>query len=304
MERDGNKGWVRGPALWLDNQRLVVGAEKGKLRRPDSDVEAKLPIVYAADYTEVPVHPDRKLSKGSTKQAKTNIPAEPHQQAELAAQDAAPAGATQAVLIADKTESKYMKEQPSSETQSQAPPPAPPVIEEPSKELDLEGKNLRAAADGSAVHLPDFQPAHPAVTAEYVSSKSNLSDAPTETTTSAPAVTSSPPESTIPAAASVIAPTSEPTPETQSQPHAHPPALPQSGPIPQHVKAMNKAVAQALSQESVSEIPATANGHSAPGGGHPEVLVASDTSKGLAIETEKLSRPPIERFVTAAEIKS
>jgi len=66
---------------------------------------------------------------------------------------------------------------------------------------------------------------------------------------------------------------------------------------------MNQAVAQALSQESVSEIPATANGHSILGGGHPEVLVSSDTAKGLAIESEKIERPPIERFVTAAEVK-
>lgn len=301
MERDGNKGWVKGPALWLDNQRLVVGSEKGKLRRPDSDVEAKLPIVYAADYTEVPVHPDRKLSKGSSKHGKTNPTAQPHQQAEAAAETAAPGGATQAAIITDKT-----VEQPTSE--SLAPPPVTqPASAEPAKEVNVEGKNVRAAADGSAVHLPDHQPAHPAVTAEYLSSNSNVSVAPAETPSKQePAPTTA---TTTPAVAAVAAsppttttttsqPPSEPASQTQS--HAHPPALPQSGPLPEHVKKMNEAVAQALSQESVSEIPATANGHAA----HPEVLVASDASKGLAIESEKLGRPPIERFITAAEVKS
>jgi len=159
------------------------------------------------------------------------------------------------------------------------------------------------------VHLPDHQPAHPAVTAEYLSSKSNVSVAPTETATSQqePA-----PINPTPTAAAAAIPAPPPTtttapsepqsqPEIESKPHAHPPALPQSGPLPEHVKKMNEAVAQALSQESVSEIPATANGHA---GAHPEVLVASDASKGLAIESEKLGRPPIERFVTAAEVKS
>lgn len=304
LERDGNKGWVKGPALWLDNQRLLVGSEKGKLRRPDSDVEAKLPVVYAADYTEVPVHPDRKLSKGSSKQGKANGAAEPHRQAEAAAEKAAPGGATQAAIIAGKTESVDKKEQPASETNA---PPPPTVHEEEPKALNLEGKNLRAApVDGSAVHLPDFQPAHPAVTAEYVSSSQNATPVASTEAVSAPTVTSSQPESTKPEpapSAEPVAPAPASQTAAQTQPHPHPPSLPQSGPIPTHVLAMNQAVAQALSQESVSEIPATANGHSISGGGHPEVLVSSDATKGLAIESEKIGRPSIERFVTAAEVK-
>jgi hypothetical protein len=311
LERDGNKGWVKGPALWLDNQRLLVGSQKGKLRRPDSDVEARLPVVYAADYTEVPVHPDRKLSKGSSKQGKANGAAEPHRQAEAAAEKAAPAGATQATIIAGNTESEDKKEQPASETNAPPPPPPQTVSEEKPKPLNLEGKNVRAApVDGSAVYLPDFQPAHPAVTAEYVSTSQNTTPVASTEAVSVPTVTSSQPESTTPAPAPAtdsVAPapvtTSTSQPASQTQPHPHPPSLPQSGPIPKHVLAMNQAVAQALSQESVSEIPATANGHSIPGGGHPEVLVSSDAAKGLAIESEKIERPPIERFVTAAEVK-
>lgn len=308
LERDGNKGWVKGPALWLDNQRLLVGSQKGKLRRPDSDVEAKLPVVYAADYTEVPVHADRKLSKGSSKHGKANGAAEPHRQAESAAQKAAPAGATQAAIILDKTETENKKEQPTSETNAPS-QPTQAVSEQAPKTLNLEGKNLRAApVDGSAVHLPDFQPAHPAITAEYVSSSENTTPVASTEAVSAPPVVSSKPESTTTApAAEPVATVPATTPPSQTasetQPHPHPPSLPQSGPIPQHILAMNQAVAQALSQESVSEIPATANGHSIPGGGHPEVLVASDATKGLAIESEKIGRPSIERFVTAAEVK-
>jgi len=294
LERDGNKGWVKGPNLWLENQRLVVGSEKGKLRRPDSEIETKLPVVYAADYTEVPVHADRKLSKGSPKHGKTNGTAEPHHQAEAEAEKAAPAGTTQAVVIAEKTESESKQEQQSSET-----PVSPPktASETELKHVDLEGKNLRAApVPGSTVHLPDSQPAHPAVTAEYISSSTNPTPvASTEAILAPTAVTSSQPESTTPPP--------PPAPETHSttEPHPHPPSLPQSGPAPDHVLAMNHAVAEALSQESVSEIPATANGHTS----HPEVFLSSDASKGLAIESEKLgSRPPIERFVTAAEVKS
>ncbi|KAK5254918.1 hypothetical protein LTR40_010921, partial [Exophiala xenobiotica] len=92
--------------------------------------------------------------------------------------------------------------------------------------------------------------------------------------------------------------------------HPHPPSQPQPGPIPAHTVAMTQAVVERMQGESVSVIPATANGH-ADGTGHPEVVVASDPSKGLAIEAEKLAiteqqtgggRPPMERFVTAAEV--
>lgn len=300
LERDGNKGWVKGPNLWLDNQRLVVGSEKGKLRRPDSDVEAKLPVVYAADYTEIPVHADRKLSKGRVKHGKTNGTAEPHHQAEAEAEKAAPAGVSQAVVIADKTESENKQEQPSSETPA---PQAQTVSEPEPKHLDLEGKNLRTTpVPGSTVHLPDSQPAHPAVTAEYVSSSTNPTPvASTEAVESAPAPIPSQPESTTPAptAEQVAAPaTTQTAPTTEA--HPHPPSRPQSGPAPEHVLAINHAITEALSQESVAEIPATANGHAS----HPEVLLASDPTKGLAIESEKLPRPPIERFATAAEVKS
>lgn len=105
----------------------------------------------------------------------------------------------------------------------------------------------------------------------------------------------------------------------QQQPH--PPSQPQPGPVPAHAAAMTQAIADKLSGESVSIIPETANGHAnkAENAGHGEVTVASDPSKGLAIESEKLAmadqnrhggdekekeieRPPMERFVTATEV--
>lgn len=58
VERDGRKGWVDGPCLWLDHRRFAVGSVDGKLRRPDSEIAALKPVVYAADKTEEPVHPD------------------------------------------------------------------------------------------------------------------------------------------------------------------------------------------------------------------------------------------------------
>ncbi|KIX94225.1 uncharacterized protein Z520_09935 [Fonsecaea multimorphosa CBS 102226] len=230
LERDGNKGWVRGPCLWLNGQRVPVGSEKGKLRRPNVDIETMKPIVYAADYTEFPVHPDKKASSGG-KAPMPNGTASPHHQAEETAV-AATGGATAANLIATQTNS-------------------------------------------------DQQPQ------------------PAQTTTPSTAPQSQ----------------SEPT----SQPLPHPPSQPQPGPVPAHSVAMTTAIEQKLAQESISTIPPTANGHmnghtTAPGEGNPEVLVASDTSKGLAIEAEKLKiseagkrdgeseRPVMERFVTATEV--
>lgn len=238
LEKDGNKGWVRGPCLWLDGQRVVVGSEKGKLRREDAEIEKKKPIVYAADYTEFPVHAHLKLnsvSKSSSSAAKipiVNGTALPHHDAEEAAAVAA-GGQTIAAVIASRT-------------------------------------------DGASE--PQSQPAQPSTT--------------------------------------------EPTTTSQAQPpseHSHP--LP--GALSAHSQAMTSAISSQLSEESVSSIPATANGHASAtitANGHVselapgEILVASDTSKGLAIETEKLSlgtgqakenvveRPPMERFVTAAEV--
>ncbi|KIW17163.1 hypothetical protein PV08_04354 [Exophiala spinifera] len=230
LEKDGNKGWVRGPCQWLDGKRVVVGSEHGKLRTPDEEVEKKRPVAYAADYTELPVHAGKGLSHVSTLTAKsgTNGTAEPHREAEAEAA-AATGGTTAAALIESKTETK-----------------------EPEQ----------------------------------------------------PSTTGQPAEQ----------PTTNGTPESS-------PSQPQPGPVPAHAAAMTQAIADKLSGESVSIIPATANGVATKGDntGHGEVIVASDPAKGLTIEAERLAltdqnghrgdekekeieRPPMERFVTAAEV--
>ena len=58
VESDGRSGWVDGPCLWLDHKRFAVGTVNGKLRRPDSEIAALKPVVYAADKTDEPVHPN------------------------------------------------------------------------------------------------------------------------------------------------------------------------------------------------------------------------------------------------------
>jgi hypothetical protein len=238
VEKDGNKGWVRGPCLWLDGKRVPVGTENKVPRRPNIDIDKLKPVVYAADYTEVPVHADRKHSGSSSKPPVTNETAAPHHSAEAAAA-AATGGATAASVIAVTS---------NSEPEAQVP-----------------------------VHTTEDQ--------------------------AAPA-------------------TSEPTPPgpAATTVHEHPPAQPQAGPVPEHTTAMASAIEEKLAGESVSTIPAKANGvvvnghATGPNEGHPEVIVASDASKGLAIETDKLKisdssnkpetleRPAMERFVTAAEV--
>ncbi|KIW26774.1 uncharacterized protein PV07_06583 [Cladophialophora immunda] len=124
LEKDGNKGWVRGPCLWLDGQRVPVGSEKGKLRRPTVDIEKMKPVVYAADYTEFPVHPEKKVSSGG----KTPVPngtASPHHEAEEAAV-AATGGATVANLIATQTNSDRPAQASQTATPSSAPPQSQP----------------------------------------------------------------------------------------------------------------------------------------------------------------------------------
>ncbi|OAL33973.1 hypothetical protein AYO20_06808 [Fonsecaea nubica] len=225
LERDGNKGWVTGPCLWLDGQRVPVGSEKGKLRRPNRDIEKMKPVVYAADYTENPVHPDKKVSS-SERPPVLNGTASPHHEAEQASAAAA-GGATVANIIATETNSEQQAQTPHTEAQSTAP--------------------------------------------------------------------------------------------SKSEPLPHPPSQPEPGPLPAHSIAMTTAIEAKLAQESISAIPATANGHmngnaTVHGEGNPEVLVASDASKGLAIEAQKLTisetgerngeseRPAMERFVTATEV--
>ncbi|EXJ80581.1 hypothetical protein A1O1_08727 [Capronia coronata CBS 617.96] len=243
VEKDGNKGWVQGPCLWLQGQRLVVGSVKGKPRCPDDEVEKRRPIVCAADYTETPVHPDKKMSRAShPHENMANGTDATHHRAEEAAVEAGTDGATAANLIARESNSEHQPTSPTHESHHHH--------------------------HHHHLHHPHHQNHHP-------------------------------------------------------RPHA--PSQPQPGPVPAHAVAMTQAVAAKLADESVSTVPATANGHTGSAEeAQLEVLVASDPSKGLAIEAERLTlaedgkengngrvdkegniqieRPPIERFVTATEV--
>lgn len=52
LERNGAKGWIEGPCLWQQNQRVPVGTVNGKPRRP-----AKLEPVPAPARTESTIAP-------------------------------------------------------------------------------------------------------------------------------------------------------------------------------------------------------------------------------------------------------
>ncbi|KIV85309.1 hypothetical protein PV11_01015 [Exophiala sideris] len=288
VEKDGNNGWVKGPCLWLSGRRVVVGSEKGKIRTPDTEVERLKPVVYAADYTANPVHSGKTTSSQS----------QPPPQSPSTHTEANQTHNNHQNAHHNHHSHHHQKSQPANGT-------AEPHHQAEEAAATAGGGVTAATIIEKETSHPNDQP--PAITERETT---HLSGQPSDqaplfsrslyasVTTSAPA-----PE---PSESPVV-----PTPAAQapSQVHAHPPAQPQPGPVPEYAVLMTKAVADKLQGESVSVIPATANGHA---GGHPEVTVASDPSKGLAIETERLAiadpgassagRPHMERFVTAAEI--
>ncbi|RMZ80514.1 hypothetical protein DV737_g2905, partial [Chaetothyriales sp. CBS 132003] len=109
LERSGGPSWITGPCLWLDNKRVVVGSEKGKPRQSHDNIEALKPPVYAADYTEHPVHPDRKASGsggGANGKFDPPPPPQPHPEAVKAARQAREFPTTDAAadgITTDKT---------------------------------------------------------------------------------------------------------------------------------------------------------------------------------------------------------
>ena len=364
LSSDGNDGWLRGPCLYLDHTRVVVGAENGKLRRSVPDVEKMKPIVYAADDTPEPVHRNRRSSSvtketmreklqamnGTAKldriqsanvvpttaqaarteiiPAETNIvaPTQSHEHAPApdlaepvkAAEPATPeapreAEPTPAIAVAPPAEERKEKP-PAEEKQEASPVPA----------ANIPAANIHKSPLGSEVNLPppSQQPGFPQQTAEYISSSpksttekfpSTLSPASAAAATATAAATAPLTNGTAHKAADT--PTALSSTPQQQQAHPHPPAMPAPGPEAKHTTALNSAIADKLATggESISVLPAEQNG-AVP---HPEMVVSSDRSKGLAVEREKLGerglsdegteggngpqRPPVQRFVTAAE---
>ena len=321
LERDGNKGWARGPALWLDHKRVLVGSENGKLRRSDAEITSMKPVVYAADGTAEPVHPHAKdtlAMNGALKATNGSIVLPPieHKTSSHAITAAQAASATAAATTAAVT-AEVAKRQKSDAAQSASLERVPTnpdsaaaagaamgtsAAKAPSPLIHKE--NIRAAPmDGAQVHLPTQQPGFPEKTAEYISESNTPT---TNGTPTAPAP--------APAAVLVAAAARPTTPQTKSPITAsstssvhnspHPPSQPLPGPHSKHETEVTKAIAHRMEGESISSISANMNGSANGDIPHPEVIVSSDRSKGLAVEADKLGglRPGMERFVTAAEV--
>lgn len=315
LEQDGNKGWVRGPALWLNNERVVVGSENGKLRRSDKEIAEKKPIVYAADYTEEPVHPEKRLSIVSAHKKSLDISGQPAEKVVL--DHPSPLPESPNTLVEDKQLGHLGAPTTAVAATAVTPAAAPGVAEEnrpatPQKQqipTHLNADNIRTSPMGdSQVHLPDSQPAAPATTAEYISPTTSAVQVNSHSSQKDHLETQ---EAKAAEAGSVAAATATSTnvpanPSTSQQMSSPPPGHAQPGPLPAHTAEINRAIASKLEQESTVTIPASANGLLP----HPDIVVASDASKGLAMEEDKLAlrgtksvdRPQPERFVTAQEI--
>ncbi|KAK5945478.1 hypothetical protein PMZ80_002683 [Knufia obscura] len=312
LERDGNKGWVKGPALWLNNERVVVGSQNGQLRRSDKEIAEKKPIIYAADYTEVPVHPEKRrdsILSGhqksiSSKHAPTvgAVPPAESPSTLVEEKQTAPAVAAVAAPAASTATTSNIDQRPTT------PPKQATTIPTP-----LSPASIRNSPMGdSQVHIPDAQPAQPATTAEYISPVASTEAVSSNPTASPPMPAREPevpaaaphiePTTTTPVAAAAAATMSQPSTTIETHP---PPGHTQPGALPRHTVELNHKIANQLQQESTVTIPADANGVLP----HPDIVVASDGTKGLAMEADKLSladrtsgRPQPERFVTAMEI--
>lgn len=302
LETDGKPGWVRGPALWLEHKRVVVGSEHGKPRKSDKEIEEMKPVVYAADWTAEPVHPERRASSGSHEKEKIappNVPPlekRPSEHAISAAKKASEGVPPAAVVGGGVAGAAAAEEAVTAATHANN------KVEPPKPQNSIKAENIKTAPSGDPVNMvpPQEQAAFPEQTAEYLKKdkvepmqNGTVDVKPTNTDTKDHA-------SQLPAASTHTV--SKPLPNGTSGTATPPPGIPAPGPTPQHTVEVTKAVAHKLEGESVSTIPADANG-SLP---HPNVVVATDKSKGLAIEEEKLEavdgeRPAMQRFVTAAE---
>lgn len=300
LERDGHKGWVKGPALWLNNKRIVVGSENGKARRSDKEIAEMKPIVYAADYTEDPVHAEKRRASAVSSQRKSlamNGKASLDKSRSdspnvLVEREGEAAAATAVVASASPAHTSAPAEP---EPQHSAPKTALPT--------HLAADSIRTSPMGdSQVHLPNAQPAAPATTAEYISPTPSRQNLPTSVENHTPDVpqTDIRPTNTA-AVATTVPPTQPPVEPAVVAPH--PAGHTQPGPLSDHQTQINQKIANQLQGESTILIPAEANGALA----HPAIVASSDNTKGLAMEEDKLAlnggltRPQPERFVTAAE---
>lgn len=328
LEEDGNREWVRGPCLWLDHTRIVVGKEKGKLRRDIAEVQKMKPVVYAADDTEEPVHQERRRSSVTSESMKSKKVKETTAAKldRIQSETVVPTTGAAAATTAIPAETNVKKSEVSEHVPTPVTTEPPPEIKVDDTTADwaksapspvpsnVPAANIYQSAGGSDVNLPPKaeQAAFPQQTAEYISSAPPTTTAGhTSTTKAAPAAAIA--ATTTAASAATAAPTltngvhqsttSSTAADTTSSSSPPPPGITAPGPTPEHTIAVNKAIAEKLATggESISVLPAE-NGVLP----HPEMVVTSDRSKGLAVESEKVEglakeRPGMERFQTAAE---
>lgn len=316
LEKDGNKGWVTGPALWMNNKRIVVGSENGKLRRSEKEIAEMKPVILAADYTEEPVHPEKRLSVVSASKKSPELKSPP--QGATIMDHPSPLPESPSTLVEDKqlgAPAVVVAEATSAQE------PVQPLSPIPSH-IPVESVRTSPVGD-SQVHLPANQAAPPSTTAEYISptpSKVNVvaptASEPTQSHASAASLSHKPASDDLvteksqaaqtgATAAATAATSTVPPPSTFSREAASPPpGHAQPGPLSAHTAGIHRAIAQKLEGESIIEIPASANGALA----HPDIIATSDAAKGLAMEADKMTlttgtgRPQPERFVTALEV--
>ena len=305
LERDGNKGWVKGPALWLNNERIVVGSENGKLRRSDKEIAEKKPIVYSGDYTEEPGHPEKRLSVVSASKKNVNGTTPPNGTTMIAGHPS-PLPESPSTLVEDRQlGAPTPAVVPVAAPSTSAAPTTPQQRQKSPIPSHIPVENVRTSPMGdSQVHLPDNQAAPPATTAEYISpthSKEQVAPSPSSVHAVVEPQQNTP---VLKAAPTTMTSTAEDTNIGSASPP--PPGHTQPGPLSAHLAETNRMIARKLEGESVVTIPASADG-ALP---HPDIIATSDAAKGLAIEAEKLTlagtpqstRPEPERFVTALEI--
>jgi hypothetical protein len=249
IERDGRKGWLDGPCLWLDYKRFAVGSVNGKLRRPDSEIAALKPVVYAADMTDEPVHPHAAAKHKAERPVAT---AEKH--------------------AADTTqEADKLPASPNGEVQTTTHIAGPVHPSHPA----VSYQNIQDGAEMDAqANKPDPELTH----AQSMEQAKNADE-------SFPVGNVAPSEAQQPSA-------------EEGAGHA----TKSSHEMNVHESLIHDMTTKKMQDESVSVIPSNANGSAK----HDELLVASDPTKGLVLETEKLNingqiKPQMERFVTAVE---
>ncbi len=309
VEKDGRSGWVEGPCLWLDHQRFAVGTVDGKPRRPDSEIAALKPVVYAADKTDEPVHPDQALVEKNMDTAAYLEKAEPVQKEEVAAAGTERLSPTPLHPVTSSMVSSINPSHPTVSYQNQNPDemptqaaevgpetaatPAEPTPEpsgtaSPTEAVTVVTQHEAAKMEDSANskkkhHFRDMFH-HKSKHGEDTTHK----DKPAESNH-----TAVPKENTT-----VIT-------QREGKPDKATPGR-TTGTINQvnmHESLVHDLTTKMMEGESVSVIPSHANGNMHD---QKELVVASDPKKGLALEADKLNingqaKPPMERFVTAVE---